>query len=322
VGEKVLREFEAGTKEFSEVTQLDGKPYMRMMRPFVTEKSCLKCHAIQGYKEGDVRGGLSVSIPLQPLLDASSSQIRGILAFNGVIWLIGLSVTGLGARQLSRSARVQKRIEEELHQQAALLEEEIAERQMAQESLQESEAHMRIVADYSSNWEYWRLDDNSFLYISPSVVKLTGYSIDEFMDDRELMYRIIHPDDLDLFRHHTHEVDTSGQILPIEMRIVAKSGEVRWMGHACQRVFNNDGMPWGWRASNQDITALKQLEHELFEQTRQLKDEVAERETAQEELKQLNHYLEQRITTSVSELRLKDQTLIQQGRLAAMGDDQ
>ncbi len=318
--EKVLKAFEAGSKEFSEVTQLGGKPFMRMMKPFVTEKSCLKCHAIQDYKEGDVRGGLSVSIPLQPLLDASSSQIRGILIFNGVIWLIGLSVTGLGARQLSRSARVQKKFEEELHQQAVLLEEEVAERQMAQESLQESEAHMRIVADYSSNWEYWRMDDNSFQYISPSVIKLTGYSIDEFMNDRELIYRIIHPDDLDLFRHHTHEIDTSGQILPIEMRITTKTGEVRWMGHVCQRVFNNDGIHWGWRASNQDITALKQLEYELFEQTRQLEDEVAERETAQEELEQLNHSLEERINTSVSELRLKDQTLIQQGRLAAMGE--
>jgi PAS domain S-box-containing protein len=318
--EKTLKAFESGTKEFSEISLINGKPFMRLMKPFLVEKSCLKCHAIQGYKEGEIRGGLSVSIPLQPLLDASRTTINGVLVFNGVIWLLGLGVTGLGARQLSQAARAQKRIEDELHQQAVLLEEEIAERQMTQEFLQESELHLRIVADYSSNWEYWRLDDNSFLYISPSVIKLTGYSINEFMDDHKLIYRIIHPEDQELFQHHTHETDACGQILPIEMRIVTKSGDVRWIGHICQRVYNNDGIPWGWRASNQDITALKQLEHELFEQTEQLEDEVAERETAQGELEQLNHSLEERINKAVDELRHKDQTLIQQGRLAAMGE--
>ena len=30
-----------------------------------TEKACLKCHAIQGYKAGDLRGGIRISIPLE-----------------------------------------------------------------------------------------------------------------------------------------------------------------------------------------------------------------------------------------------------------------
>ena len=30
------------------------------MAPLFVEKSCLQCHAVQGYKEGDVRGGISV----------------------------------------------------------------------------------------------------------------------------------------------------------------------------------------------------------------------------------------------------------------------
>ena len=31
------------------------------MAPLVTEKSCLSCHSHQGYREGDVRGGISVT---------------------------------------------------------------------------------------------------------------------------------------------------------------------------------------------------------------------------------------------------------------------
>ncbi|MDD5286301.1 MAG: DUF3365 domain-containing protein [Desulfuromonadaceae bacterium] len=317
---KALRAFETGAKEFSEVTMLDGHPFMRLMKPFVTEKSCLKCHAIQGYKEGEIRGGLSVSTPVQPLIDATHTQILGILTFNGVIWLLGLGVTGVGGRELFRNAQAQKRSENELHQQTLQLEAEIAERQIAQESLQESETHLRIVADYSSNWEYWRLEDGTFMYMSPSVSTITGYSLEEFMNDNELIDRVIHPEELEMFRRHTHDVGEGGRILPIEMRIVTKSGDVRCLGHVCQQVFTHDGRPWGWRASNQDITARKLLEHELFEQTDQLEDEVAEREAAQEELERLNHLLEVRIEEAVTELRQKDQTLIQQGRLAAMGE--
>ena len=315
-----LHAFETGADEVSAVSLMDGKPFMRLMRPFVTEQPCLKCHAAQGYTLGSIRGGISVSIPIQPLLDASSEQVAGSLAFHLAIWLLGLTVTGLGARQLSRSAHAQKRIEIELHQQAVQLEEEIAERQMVQESLQESEAHLRIVADYSSNWEYWRLPDNSFLYMSPSVLPLTGYSIQEFYSDSELIHTIIHPDDRELYQHHTHKVDSHGQIQPIEIRIVCRDGEVRWIGHVCQQVCTPNGLPWGWRASNQDITDRKQMEHELLEQTEQLEEEVAEREAAQANLEELNRLLEARITSAVTDLRHKDQTLIQQGRLAALGE--
>jgi len=318
--ESVLHEFENGSHEASAVVTMDGSPFIRFMRPFITDAPCLKCHAAQGYTVGSVRGGISVSIPIQPLIDASRGQIAGSFTFHGIIWLLGLGVTGIGARQLSRSARVQKEVENELHQQAMQLEEEIAERQMAQESLQESESHLRIVADYSANWEYWRLPDDTFLYMSPSVTAVTGYSRQEFAADTDLIHRIVHPYDRSLFLNHTHETDSHGHLLPIETRIVCKNGDVRWIGHLCQQVFTPDGLPWGWRASNQDITARKQMEHELIEQAEELEEEVAEREEAQKELEQLNHSLEGRINQAVTDLRHKDQALIQQGRLAAMGE--
>lgn len=59
-------ELESGADEFFEVTSLHGNPYLRLMNPLVTKKSCLKCHQHQGYKEGDIRGGLTVSVPLSP----------------------------------------------------------------------------------------------------------------------------------------------------------------------------------------------------------------------------------------------------------------
>jgi len=33
------------------------------MAPLKTEKECLPCHAEHGYREGDIRGGISVTLP-------------------------------------------------------------------------------------------------------------------------------------------------------------------------------------------------------------------------------------------------------------------
>ncbi|NTV50735.1 MAG: DUF3365 domain-containing protein [Geobacteraceae bacterium] len=317
---KALRSFESGTREVSALVQINGKPFMRVMSPFITEKACLKCHTTQEYAVGSIHGGVSVSIPVQPLIDISREQTAGSLVFHCIIWLIGLGATVMGARQLIRGAIAQKQVEDKLHSQTLQLEAEIAERQKADESLKESESLLRIVADYASNWEYWRLPGASFMYMSPSVLRLTGYSVEEFNNDRELFHRIIHPDDRELFLDHTHIKDPHGQILPLEIRIVCKNGEVRWINHICQQVYTQEGLPWGWRASNHDITDRKNIENALLEQADQLEDEISKREAAQAKLEELNRSLEDRIDQAVADLRHKDLALIQQGRLASMGE--
>ena len=57
-----LMAFERGDKEVSEFTEIEGKPYLRLMQPMIAKKSCLKCHAKKDYKMGDVRGGVSISV--------------------------------------------------------------------------------------------------------------------------------------------------------------------------------------------------------------------------------------------------------------------
>ncbi len=88
--EKTLKKFETGSKEVIEMSQIDGKPYLRLMQPLFVVKSCLKCHGVQGYKEGDVRGGVSLSIPLTGYYEIQKrALIRQIAAF-AVAWGIGL----------------------------------------------------------------------------------------------------------------------------------------------------------------------------------------------------------------------------------------
>ncbi len=99
---KVLKEFEKGVKEVSEYTEMKGKPYFRLMSPMIAEKECLKCHGYQGYKEGDVRGGVSVSVPLAPYLSSQRKQIITYSTSFGLLWLLGLTGTLLASQQIKK----------------------------------------------------------------------------------------------------------------------------------------------------------------------------------------------------------------------------
>ena len=56
-----LEAFEKGKIETVKMLKEGEHTVYRYMAPLETEQSCLKCHAIQGYKGGEIRGGISVS---------------------------------------------------------------------------------------------------------------------------------------------------------------------------------------------------------------------------------------------------------------------
>jgi signal transduction histidine kinase len=58
-----LAAIEAGRPEVLERVVEDGRSMFRYMARLPVEEPCLKCHAEQGYRLGDVRGGLSVGLP-------------------------------------------------------------------------------------------------------------------------------------------------------------------------------------------------------------------------------------------------------------------
>ncbi len=65
-------------------------------------QKCLACHVQQGYQEGDLAGGVSVSVPLAPLNAAADRRISGLALGHGVLWLFGVIGIGVSARQLRR----------------------------------------------------------------------------------------------------------------------------------------------------------------------------------------------------------------------------
>ena len=114
-----LKAFETGVKEVSEFTEIKGEPYLRLMRPMTTQEGCLKCHARQGYQVGDVRGGVGISLPMQPLLAAQRAQSVLLAVVHGVIWGLGLAGLSVG------SGLIRRRIAERLGAEATLRESEV-----------------------------------------------------------------------------------------------------------------------------------------------------------------------------------------------------
>jgi len=88
-------------------TKVDGVvEYYHYLVPLLVDESCLQCHAKQGYKVGDVRGGLDVSIPYGPT-DAALTRYAWVFSLLAVISSVGL-VTAFGT--LFR--RYQRRLED------------------------------------------------------------------------------------------------------------------------------------------------------------------------------------------------------------------
>ncbi len=57
---KALESFNQGNKEAVTKETVNNATYYHYMSPLVTESSCLVCHGAQGYRVGEVRGGISV----------------------------------------------------------------------------------------------------------------------------------------------------------------------------------------------------------------------------------------------------------------------
>ncbi len=115
-----LKTFERGVTEVSSAEVIAGKEYMRLMRPLITEKSCLKCHAEQGYTAGDIRGGISVAVPLSLFVTIEKRGLFTFSVINGLIWLIGIAGIGFGMHLLNRQISRRLQAEAELRRHGKL----------------------------------------------------------------------------------------------------------------------------------------------------------------------------------------------------------
>jgi diguanylate cyclase (GGDEF)-like protein len=92
-----LLAFEKGAREQRLADHAVASPVLRYMRPLLTQTGCLKCHAQQGFKVGDIQGAISVTVPLAAEHSALavnaiwlvSSGVASVLLILGLMYLLG-----------------------------------------------------------------------------------------------------------------------------------------------------------------------------------------------------------------------------------------
>ena len=78
------------SKEVWAVHDIDGQPHLRYLSAMFMEPGCVKCHAILGYKVGDMRGATGLNLPLAKHLAQRATTAKKLAMTHGLLWLAGL----------------------------------------------------------------------------------------------------------------------------------------------------------------------------------------------------------------------------------------
>lgn len=125
------------------------------------------------------------------------------------------------------------------------------------EELREDQKLYATLADNNPDWVLWLDADDRLVYISSSCKRLTGHEPEEFKKDSKLLFKIIHPDDREVFDEHLRFVHKAKTPAEEEFRIIRKDRKTRWISHVCQPVYDIEGRYAGVLSSNRDITETK-----------------------------------------------------------------
>lgn len=89
---QALLAFQKGQKSVTEVGTINGLSYYRYMAPLQVEQNCVVCHQQQGYKVGETRGGISVSIPSASIDAFVNERLEHLTITHAIVVVIGLIV--------------------------------------------------------------------------------------------------------------------------------------------------------------------------------------------------------------------------------------
>ena len=232
---KALLAFAAGSLKETTRQAFDGQPYFRLMRPLLADPPCLKCHAAQGYEQGDVIGGISVSVPLQSYLGLAGQQRLHLVIAHLIIGLLGLA--GLGASHVH--FRNYKR------------------------SLRESEDRFAQLAEHSRTVT-WEVDaDGLFTYAAGTSASVFGYAPEELVG--RMHFFDLHPEDgREAFKSSAFEVfRQKGDFINFENRARTRDGREIWLSTNGFPLLDAAGNLLGYRGNDTDITAEKEARVKL-----------------------------------------------------------
>ncbi len=145
------------------------------------------------------------------------------------------------------------------------LEARMQERTSALHELRKAENKYRTLVEQLPAITYiTALDEgNRFIYVSPQLESITGFSPAECLADPDLWVRQLHPDDRLRVLDHAAESSATGKPFSSEHRLLTRDGQVRWFSVQGIVVRDEAGQPLFRRGVMIDITAQKKAEEEL-----------------------------------------------------------
>ncbi|MEA1956562.1 MAG: DUF3365 domain-containing protein [Campylobacterota bacterium] len=257
---------------YKKVKNYEGQLELRYVKPLITRKTCLKCHAYQNYKVGDIRGGISIVLPLKKY----NLSLEESLDYLKLIHIIALS---LGMLFLYLTYLYLKK------QQA---------KEMAL-SKQINEVY-NIFNTGNIVLFRWNNDERlSIDFVSDNVSKILGYTKEEFMHEDIRYASIIDSRDIDFVKNEVLEASQKDvyNFTHKPYRVKIKNGKTIWVNDASQVILDEDGEIKFYVGYIQDITVQQNQETIL----KQKIDEALEENT-----KQLNALQQQSKMASMGEM--------------------
>jgi PAS domain S-box-containing protein len=94
----------------------------------------------------------------------------------------------------------------------------------------------------------------------PGCISVTGYSSEDYSNDPELWYRMVHGRDREKVLQQAQRALAGEEVPPLEHRIIHRDGSVRWIRNSIVVTKDEDGKPVAYDGLINDITARKGAE--------------------------------------------------------------
>ena len=181
-----LLKFQDGIPEISKVATINGVPYVRLMKPMYVKEQCLECHTHQNYTVGNVAGGVSVAVPLDPYLARMQKEMIFCTACYGIVLVFGLAGILLGRNRLIHHVEERDKTENALRERTAELVKvnadlriEVEERKRAEDAFRESEATLRQIIDLVPHMIFVKDWDGKYLLVNKAVAEANNMSVSD-----------------------------------------------------------------------------------------------------------------------------------------------
>ncbi|HJR81266.1 MAG TPA: PAS domain S-box protein [Anaerolineales bacterium] len=185
---------------------------------------------------------------------------------------------------------------------------DITERKQAEKALRESEEWFRAIVNQATAGIVRKGVDGRLMFVNQAFCDMLGYSQAELLT--KTIWELTHEEDIDKNKELYDRMAEEGSPFKLEKRLIRRDGSILWVDVSVSPVLDSAGRAQSAVAVEVDITGRKEAEHALQELNLQLenrvqsrtaklqaanqalREEIAERQQAEELLRRWAHIFE------------------------------